>query len=36
MDPLFMACSLFRRRKFEDCVKICGQMLDKNPYDQVL
>ena len=35
MDPLFMACSLFRRRKFDECVKICSQMLEKNPYDQV-
>lgn len=34
MDPLYMALSLFRRRKFEDCVMICSQLLDKNPYDQ--
>lgn len=36
MDPFFMACSFYRRRKFDDCVKICTQMLEKNPYDQVL
>ncbi len=35
MDPLFMACSLFRRRKFEDCARICTTILEKNPYDQV-
>lgn len=29
-----MAFSLYRRRKFDDCTKICSQMLDKNPYDQ--
>ncbi|RNA25447.1 tetratricopeptide repeat 8 [Brachionus plicatilis] len=34
MDPLFMACSLFRRRKFDECTKICSQILEKNPYDQ--
>ncbi|XP_033630596.1 tetratricopeptide repeat protein 8-like [Asterias rubens] len=34
MDPMYMACSLFRRRKFDDCVNICTQLLEKNPYDQ--
>ena len=35
MDPLFMAISLFRRRRFEECVKICSDILESNPYDQV-
>lgn len=35
LDPLFMARSLFRRRRFEECVKICSVILQKNPYDQV-
>jgi hypothetical protein len=30
-----MACSLFRRRKHDECIKMCTQMLEKNPYDQV-
>ncbi|XP_033115930.1 tetratricopeptide repeat protein 8-like [Anneissia japonica] len=34
MDPLYLAMSLYRRRKYEDCVKICSQLLEKNPYDQ--
>ncbi|XP_072032447.1 tetratricopeptide repeat protein 8-like [Amphiura filiformis] len=34
MDPLYMAHSLFRRRKFDDCVNICTELLQKNPYDQ--
>jgi tetratricopeptide repeat protein 8 len=34
MDPLFMACSLFRRRKFEECAKITSEILEKNSYDQ--
>eukprot|EP00731_Ephydatia_muelleri_P036450 Em0258g5a len=34
MDPLFMATSLFRRRRFEDCVTICTDILKKNPLDQ--
>ena len=35
MDPLFLAYSYFRRRKFERCVALCTQVLEKNPYDQV-
>ncbi|XP_067141964.1 tetratricopeptide repeat protein 8 [Centruroides vittatus] len=36
MDPLFKAISLFRRRKFEECVEICSELLEKNPYDQAI
>ena len=35
MDPLFMACSLFRRRKYDECIKICTSLLEKNEFDQV-
>ena len=35
MDPMFMAMSLYRRRKFEQSVDICTDILSKNPYDQV-
>ena len=35
MDPLFLAYSFFRRRKFEECIALCSQLLEKNPYDQV-
>jgi len=35
MDPMFLAMSLYRRRKFEQCVEICTDILSKNPYDQV-
>ena len=35
MDPLFLAYSYFRRRKYEPCVDLCTQLLEKNPYDQV-
>lgn len=34
LDPLFVACSLFRRRKFQECANACTEMLEKNPYDQ--
>ena len=30
-----MATSLFRRRRFDECVKVCSELLEKNPYDQV-
>jgi len=36
MDPVFLAYSCFRRRKFDDCVKLCTQVLEKNPYDQAV
>ena len=35
MDPMFMAMSYFRKRKFEECIEICTKSLAKNPYDQV-
>lgn len=35
MDPMFMAISYFRRRRFDDCIEVCSRMLQKNPYDQV-
>ena len=34
-DPLYMANSLFRRRKYEDCVEACTEILEENPHDQV-
>ncbi|XP_070576830.1 tetratricopeptide repeat protein 8-like [Ptychodera flava] len=34
MDPMFLAMSFYRRRKFEECVNLCTQLLEKNPYDQ--
>ena len=36
MDRLFLAMSFFRRRKFEECAEVCTQLLQKNPYDQVV
>ena len=36
MDPLYLAHSFYRRRKFEQCVIICTNLLEKNPYDQVI
>lgn len=36
MDPLFLAMSFYRRRKFEECAEVCTQLLKKNPYDQVV
>lgn len=36
VDPLFMASRLFRHRRFEDCVNLCTEVLQKNPFDQVL
>lgn len=35
LDPLFMALTLFRHRRFGDCLEICNELLEKNPRDQV-
>ncbi|XP_012940531.1 tetratricopeptide repeat protein 8 [Aplysia californica] len=34
MDPLYLAYSYFRRRKYKECVEITTKILEKNPYDQ--
>ncbi|XP_063588371.1 tetratricopeptide repeat protein 8-like [Penaeus indicus] len=36
MDPLYLALSAFRRRKFEKCIEICTNLLSTNPYDQAV
>ena len=33
LDPVFYALSRFRRRKFQDCVSICTNLLNENPRD---
>ena len=35
MDPLFLAISKYRTRRFTDCVNLCTDILKKAPYDQV-
>ena len=32
---MFVALSYYHRKKFEDAVNVCSQILEKNPYDQV-
>ncbi|KAG5894234.1 hypothetical protein JTB14_002283 [Gonioctena quinquepunctata] len=34
MDPLYLALSLYRRRRYDKCVDICTSILDKHPLDQ--
>ncbi|XP_036706904.1 tetratricopeptide repeat protein 8-like isoform X2 [Balaenoptera musculus] len=34
MEPLLLAWSYFRHRKFQLCADLCMQMLEKSPYDQ--
>uniref|UniRef100_A0AAR2KFY3 Tetratricopeptide repeat domain 8 n=1 Tax=Pygocentrus nattereri TaxID=42514 RepID=A0AAR2KFY3_PYGNA len=34
IDPLFLAWSYFRRRKFQKCSDICTKVLEDSPYDQ--
>ncbi|PNH08186.1 hypothetical protein TSOC_005276 [Tetrabaena socialis] len=34
LNPVWLAQSRLRRRKFDSCVDVCTSILDKNPYDQ--
>lgn len=35
VDPLWLAQSRLRRRKWDQCADLCSQLLIKNRYDQV-
>lgn len=35
LDPVFLALSRLRRRKFDACIEMCTHLLDRNPMDQV-
>ena len=35
VDPIYLALSRFRRRRFDDSANICTEVLEQNPYDQV-
>uniref|UniRef100_A0A672L5K2 Uncharacterized protein n=1 Tax=Sinocyclocheilus grahami TaxID=75366 RepID=A0A672L5K2_SINGR len=34
MEPLFLAWSSCRRRRFQRCADVCSQLLSESPYDQ--
>lgn len=34
INPLYLAHSRLRRRRFDDTIKICSDVLQKNPLDQ--
>lgn len=34
MDPLFKALSYFRVKKYQECIDICTEALQKNAFDQ--
>ncbi|KAJ8932563.1 hypothetical protein NQ318_023096, partial [Aromia moschata] len=34
MDPMYLALSLIRRRRYDKCVEVCTGILDKEPLDQ--
>ena len=35
MEPLYLALVCFQKRKYEKCIDICTELLQKNPYDLV-
>ncbi|GFH19367.1 TPR_REGION domain-containing protein, partial [Haematococcus lacustris] len=34
LNPVWLAHSRFRRRRFDECIDICTKVLERNPYDQ--
>lgn len=34
MDPCFYALSKLRRRKYDECIETCNELLNRNNYDQ--
>lgn len=35
LNPVWLAQSKLRRRRFDECIDICSAVLHANPYDQV-
>tara|TARA_B110000977_G_scaffold98970_1_gene130059 strand:+ start:14016 stop:14186 length:171 start_codon:yes stop_codon:yes gene_type:complete len=35
LHPVWLANNYLRRRKYDECIAICTDILAKNPYDQV-
>lgn len=31
MDQFYLAISLFRRKKYDECITLCNELLQKNP-----
>ncbi|GLC45301.1 hypothetical protein PLESTB_000307000 [Pleodorina starrii] len=36
INPVWLAQSRLRRRKFDSCIEVCTTVLEKNPYDQAV
>jgi len=36
MDFVWLAQSKLRRRKYDECIELCSDLLNKNPYDQAV
>ena len=35
VDVFFVAMSRFKRKKFEESIELCNELLERNPRDQV-
>jgi hypothetical protein len=35
LNPIWLAQSKLRRRRFDECIEICSDVMQANPYDQV-
>ena len=36
MDPIYSALFLFERREFQECADVCTDILEKDPYDEMI
>ena len=36
LDPLYLAMNRFNRLKYDECVSMCTELLNNNPYDQAV
>ena len=35
MDPFYVALSRLRQKRYDECIELCTDILQENPYDQV-
>ena len=36
LSPVYLAVIHYQRKEYDECIEICGKVLDKNPYDEAV
>lgn len=36
LSPVYLAVVHYQRKEYDECIEICGKVLDKNPYDEAV